>query len=113
MNNLFLSYDLSERLKKLGFDEDCFGYYLMGMRCEYKGIIFFHTDSPKSINARYESYEKVMCKAPLWQQALTWINEKLVIKGLETIKFDGFLEIGLEETLIKLNTAIELCEKEM
>ena len=103
MNNLFLSYDLSERLRKLGFDEDCFACYPMRVDKNLKILLI---TSEKDILDD-------STKAPLWQQALTWINEKLVIKGLETIKFDGFLKIGLEETLIKLNTAIELCEKEI
>lgn len=74
MNKQFTSYDIALKLKELGFNEECFGFYktslsnntpeLVIMKCNY--------NSGKYITIP----EDFHVDAPLWQQATEWIREK-------------------------------------
>lgn len=61
MKHLFLPYELAVIAKEKGFDERCFTYY-------YKGEIQSISVLP------FESEDKVI--APLYQQAIDWLEEK-------------------------------------
>ena len=65
MEKEFIPYELASKMKQLGFDEPCFGYYLQ--------------------NKRFISYEerrampkqtKDAISSPLFQQAFRWFREK-------------------------------------
>ena len=58
MKNEFIPYEQALALKKLGFDEPCFGWYA----------------SDKSLIKDYVI--KMHLKAPLYQQAFRWFREK-------------------------------------
>lgn len=66
MEKEFLPYELSLRLKQLGFDEPCFGYYDMGQKFNFPGSTMN--------NRNFINLKTTM--APLFQQAFRWFREK-------------------------------------
>jgi hypothetical protein len=62
MEKEFIPYELALRMKQLGFNEPCFGYY------NYNGTHFF--------NYKPKTDDKNLTKAPLYQQAFRWFREK-------------------------------------
>lgn len=67
MKNQFVTYEIAKRLKELGFNEPCFGYF---------------THSGKYIskeNIQNDFFEDSQCAAPLWQQAIDWLRNKHTI----------------------------------
>lgn len=69
MKKQFVTYEIALKLKELGFDEPCFGEYVIPENPEleiYQDNDYdMYYDKPKSI-----------CLAPLWQQAIDWLREK-------------------------------------
>ena len=88
MTKEFAPYELAVKLKELGFDELCFGYYLcknsaFGVRLE--------------ITTNWIDllpYDSSSCKAPIFSQAFRWFREEhglcIVIKPID----DKKLELG-------------------
>ena len=62
MEKEFVPYELALRMKQLGFDEPCFGYY------NYNGTHFF--------DYKPKTDDKNLTKAPLYQQSFRWFREK-------------------------------------
>ncbi len=81
-NKEFVPYELALKLKELGFNKDCFGYYSsdkeLNLFGEYPLLeMMEHTNNTLSI-------------APLWQQAFEWVREKYGYLYLITdIKLDA------------------------
>lgn len=69
IENEFIPYEQALALKKLGFDEQCFGYY--GIEEELNIEI--------SCNLDHNLIRRNFIAAPLWQQALIWFREKYKI----------------------------------
>jgi hypothetical protein len=73
MEKEFVPYDLSLRMKKLGFDEPCFGWYAdethLSIRPQYI--------QPNDPNNVYN-----WCLAPTFSQAFRWFREKYSIYGI-------------------------------
>ena len=85
MEKEFLPYELAVKLKELGFEEPCFGYYVDG---ELRGINLgieelggiepyyqrfgFHTLS----NHNIDNPNKIVVTAPTFSQTFRWIREK-------------------------------------
>ena len=64
MEKEFISYDLALKLKELGLDEECFGYYNNNRLGVYQNEDYYlSSDSPPDN----------IIKAPLWQQAFDWL----------------------------------------
>lgn len=67
MKNQFVTYEIAKRLKELGFNELCFGWYylpegkLMGL------------GSTEALTLNNKGSKKHFCSAPLWQQAIAWL----------------------------------------
>jgi hypothetical protein len=86
MKNEFTPYDRSLKLKELGFDEPCFGYYytLNGKDWKFADNHKYHEiDDQLVIGANFTLL------APLFQQAFRWFREKYGLAGL--------IEIGTQE----------------
>ena len=68
MKQEFVPYELAIKLKPLGFDEPCFGFYLAGVIKvkEYKN----------SQNKNTAFYNNTVCSAPTFSQAFRWFREK-------------------------------------
>jgi hypothetical protein len=63
MEKEFVTYEQALALKELGFDEECFGYYVIT-------TLLITTDNV------YDSKEIPTIKAPLKQQLFRWFREK-------------------------------------
>ncbi len=84
MKNEFINYNQALKLKELGFDEPCFGYYSEGE------LIF---------NSHTNNYmQRFRYSAPTFSQAFRWFREKyslcIVIKPID----DKKLELGYNLT---------------
>jgi hypothetical protein len=67
MGKEFVPYELALRLKRLGFDEECFGYYDVDSGYS-SGYAFCYSD--------VGSQPEIGCSAPLYQQVFSWLREK-------------------------------------
>jgi hypothetical protein len=97
MNKEFVPYELALKLKQLGFDEPCLGFYERNQELIIQECLItdFHGDS-------------LQCVAPLFQQAFRWFREKY---GLEShIKKDWQYGICLGyESMIECEDGIIDC----
>ncbi len=77
MEREFVPYMLAVKLKELGFDEPCFGYYHV---CDgyTKGYAFCYFNEPE----RYESDSAVL--APTFSQTFRFFREKYGVHGSPT-----------------------------
>ncbi len=66
----FVPYELSLKLKNIGFDEKCFGGYIRLSNEDFE--LAFYKD--RLINFNKES--NIYVSAPLWQQAFDWFRVK-------------------------------------
>lgn len=66
MEKQFVTYEIALKLKKLGFNEECFGFYL----------------PDKTLNYNWDKNPELYVfatLAPLWQQAIDFFREKYKI----------------------------------
>ena len=85
MEKEFVSYSIALKLKELGFDEKCLGFYYQAIETEWfdfrsGGNIRFNEGNPIILNYSgkigLERDEIYLCKAPLYQQTFCWFREK-------------------------------------
>jgi hypothetical protein len=69
MDKEFVTYEQSLALKELGFNEECFGYYVIT-------TLLITTDNV------YDSKEIPVIKAPLKQQVFDFFREKYNLEGI-------------------------------
>jgi hypothetical protein len=67
MKDQFVTYEIAKRLKKLGFNEQCFGLIKPDNNLIIEDQYLYITN----IDVHNEN-----CAAPLWQQAIDWLREK-------------------------------------
>ena len=60
----FVSYEIALKLKELGFNEECFGYY-----CKNKEFSFYGQNHLLEVVAEANA---TIIPAPLWQQVIDW-----------------------------------------
>jgi hypothetical protein len=65
MKKQFVTYDIAVDLKELGFDKECFGYFII----ENKELI------PENWS-QHPNKSTWTINAPLWQQAFDWFREE-------------------------------------
>ena len=70
MEKEFIPFELAVKLKELGFDEKCLGYYIKNssLWCNWLDVKF--NDDPSN------DKEDFVADAPLYQQAFRWFREK-------------------------------------
>jgi hypothetical protein len=73
MNDNFVPYIESLELRKIGFDEDCFGCY--NPKISGASLLLYKSENFKN------SEESIAVTAPLWQQAFRWFREKHNLHG--------------------------------
>ena len=83
MKEQFVSYEISLKLKELGFDEECLGDYYI--------IPSDKTPNPNGefLGLKYEdvsSYTRLV-SAPLWQQVIDWFRNKYNLL-IDSLKLD-------------------------
>ena len=72
MKKEFVPYEQALELKKLGFDEDCFGYY----KLQGKELVFREIKNSIIYNWKDSFIKFSQCSAPTYQQAFRWFREK-------------------------------------
>jgi len=78
MEKEFVPYELAVKLKELGFDEPCLGFY------NHQGqLILMAQEDESSIEMYKNSYVEMGMQyaAPLYQQAFRWFREKYMLLG--------------------------------
>ena len=80
MEKEFVPYVLSKQIKQLGFNEECFGYYV-DVEVANPFLV---------INRISDTQGGYFTLAPLWQQAFRWFREKYETSG--EISSDFYLE---------------------
>ena len=74
MEKEFVPYELAVKLKALGFDEECFGYYHVNVGYT-KGYAFCYFDKPKRFKDGFDLL------APTFSQVFRWFREKYNLKS--------------------------------
>ena len=83
MKELFIPYELALLAKEKGFNEECLAdYRLIGYMKETIDLHIFGKYYPES-DFRQSKKSEILCSAPLYQQIINWILNKL-----EKIHFD-------------------------
>jgi hypothetical protein len=76
MKEQFCTYEISLKLKEIGFDEDCLAYYkdtkIVGVNRWDRKDFEFHYISLKEIT----NITSEIVLAPLWQQVIDWLHCK-------------------------------------
>ena len=72
MEKEFVTYNLALRMKALGYDEPCFGYYIGLGDNKEKPFKFLEEKTEKG---QFELIDNV-CQAPTWQSAFSWFRDK-------------------------------------
>lgn len=87
MEKYFCSYEQALVLKELGFDEECFGYYLLNTLFISNDIVYNSTDVPA-------------IKAPLKAQVFEWFrNNHQLFYTIETNCSQHSFEWGFDYTI--------------
>ena len=73
MEKEFVTYEIALELKKLGFDEPCFGNYV---KLTATQTTFFVNDVVDEINRETPLHESLITKAPTFSQVFRWFREK-------------------------------------
>lgn len=76
INNQFIPYELALELKELGFDEPCFAFYGLS-RDDYKTIRLSIFQNLKTDYLPDIHHLDVTCDAPLYQQGINFLLNKL------------------------------------
>ena len=85
MEKEFVPYELAVKLKELGFDEECFGYYT-----ELEDFVMRpHLRQQDCIEGKF--------LAPTWQSAFRWFREKYEIEATTSCFYSKRLDIPYEE----------------
>ena len=106
MKKEFLPYPLALRMKELGFDEPCFGWY----DSEIKDIINYDqtTNSCGWLNGSN-------CSVPTFSQAFRWFREKynlcVVIKPIDDKKLGLGYNLTKNGLIMKAYTTYEKAEQ--
>lgn len=80
MNHLFVPYNIAEKLKEIGFDNETFAGYQPNHKNEM--VLYYKPSHGKAINLMPSTYGKYchqnrhVVKAPLYQQVFDWFRER-------------------------------------
>ena len=94
MEKEFIPFELAVKLKELGFDEKCLGYYIKNssLWCNWLDVKF--NDDPSN------DKEDFVADAPLYQQAFRWLYQKLDIEK-------GVIPLDIESQKLLLKELID------
>lgn len=70
MEKQFVPVEIAIKLKELGFDEPCFGFF------DIKGLHSYnHEKNTKNINSKWEQdIRNIIISAPIYQQVIDWFR---------------------------------------
>lgn len=108
MKDQFCNYEISLKLKELGFDDWCFCFYNDSKKLLY--FTGYDVCTYQLLEDMIFTYGEEDLKAPLLQQAIWFLNKKLLKLGYEGyndvyLRTDGVLDKKLNMDILK---AIEL-----
>lgn len=106
MKEQFVTFEIAKKLKELGFDELCFGYYKNG---EFNFAQTLNDKQTARIGVFQVSSDlgENDCIAPLWQQAIEWINNNIP-SNEKSLLFSGIKDKYLEDNVnLYINKIIE------
>lgn len=72
MKEQFIPYNLALKLKELGFDDNCFGYYTIDEVLNFDSIKLFKEGNLTTLTSQSDW----TILTPLWQQAFNWFRDK-------------------------------------
>ena len=72
MEKQCVTFGIAYKLKQLGFDEECIGYFDE----EYNFYEFSYYDYDRENSTISDDYGIKLCTTPLWQQAQDWLRSK-------------------------------------
>lgn len=74
MKHLFIPYEIALKLKELGFNEECFGFYNNHPPKNHhpRGLVI---EGHQDHNEETED-DDLICSAPLYQQVVDWLRDK-------------------------------------
>ena len=86
MKDLFVPYKLAVKLKKLGFNEECFGYYekdskFLVIHYSNRDLIGDERDHPElyHLEIKNNNISQYIISSPLINQVFKWVREKYQI----------------------------------
>lgn len=94
MENEFVTYEIAQSLKDLGFSESCLAYY-SGENLTHSLVIMGRLFPTKNVN----DHE---CLAPLFSQVFRWFRKEHDIHGLIEVDWDK--NVGVEGYLVTIVT---------
>jgi hypothetical protein len=112
MKEQFVTYDISLKLKELGFDEPCFGYFNISTKS------FYFADNGEYMLSK--NLPSIIVSAPLWQQVIDWLKREYSICVTQTpsIVVDSWIVVTSDSKTIfsgskeqAILNAIGLCKK--
>lgn len=76
MKEQFVTYEIAKRLKHLGFDDNCFGYFTNNFINELKSSNQIYNHVFQSCkNSAFPNIYNHHIASPLWQQAEDWLRK--------------------------------------
>lgn len=98
--NQFLPYEIALKLKELGFNEECFGKYVLNLNTNLPELHIY-----QEIDEEFWKIDNTefVCDAPLWQQALNFLREKysIYVNAILIVMTYGMHEFAGQEILWK------------
>lgn len=74
MEKQFVTYEIAKDLKELGFDEECFALY---DAYQDNRLVYLQNGGRNTLNnIKTNESMDFSCLAPLWQQAIDWLETK-------------------------------------
>lgn len=84
MNEQYVPFDLSMKLKKTSFDVECYGVYINGhFEPRYRS-----KNSKFKPNQKMDKRDVEYCTAPTWQQAFDWFTQEIQMHSFTDICHD-------------------------
>lgn len=100
MKNQFASYEISLKLKELGFDEECLACYYPWSSTDQEFQLPPNRIANK-FNKEFINAKAINgCATPLWQQAIDWFREKHDIDIVITPDSDSQCRIPLRKYFV-------------
>lgn len=101
MKEQFCTYEIALKLKKLGFDEECFAHFRTD---EYHDLMH---NCENCMDGDFIIEYNLDIKAPLWQQAVDWFREKHDL-SIDVYTISGFSTPYYSWDIISKNNIYEI-----
>jgi hypothetical protein len=100
VKELFVPYEIALKIKEKGFNEICLCFF------DYEGNLALNYC--ENYNTQTWVQARKSTSAPLYQQAIEFINKKLTPRYAKFVHYDGFILISKEDTDYFILQALDL-----